>query len=89
MQKVIGANIYVFSMSDYEDDSADHHQLGRFRGDWYVSLEEWTQTPDNDHEFYYSKVANLAKILGNHSWMISFFYDLAYVLVHFLEAYFW
>ena len=55
----------------------------------YVSLEEWTQTPDNDHEFYYSKVANLAKILGNHSWMISFFYDLAYVLVHFLEAYVW
>ena len=33
MQKVIGVNIYVFSMSDYEDDSADHHQLGRFRGD--------------------------------------------------------
>ena len=33
MQKVIGANIYAFSMSDYEDDSADHHQLGRFRGD--------------------------------------------------------
>ena len=32
MQKVIGANIYVFSMSDYEDDSADHHHLGRCRG---------------------------------------------------------